>query len=199
MISIKRIAAALTIVAASATGALAVDSDHKFEKAAEYYGQCVNTEESDFLGIREQLRAFTDMEVMAETLNDPHKLFKLMEVLNDPRTMHVMANCATEPVMWDTWVKGIATPSKWVGAMAKMMNPEGMLKWAIAPVDSQIYASILTHAEPEKYVRWANATTNAAFYTPLTNMLDVDWYEPRIEWLITADSYAPFVTMFIPD
>ncbi|MDH3390152.1 MAG: hypothetical protein OEN02_19880, partial [Gammaproteobacteria bacterium] len=38
-------------------------SEHKFELAKQYYGQCADTDSSEFEAIRPQLKAFTDMEV----------------------------------------------------------------------------------------------------------------------------------------
>jgi hypothetical protein len=82
-------------------------AEHKFELARQYYGQCAATDSSEFDAIKPQLRAFTDMEVMAETMADPAKFMQLMAVVNDPRSIHVMTKCATEPVMWDTWMSGM--------------------------------------------------------------------------------------------
>jgi hypothetical protein len=186
--------------AVAATGAWAAGEeetgDHKFEKAAEYYGQCEGADVADFEQIQEDVKAFTDMEVMAATLNDPEKLFKLMDVVNDPHTIHVMVSCATEPVMWDTWMENATSLDKWVDASAALMNPEGMVKWMVAPVNGEVWKSAANHLNPDKYVKWGNSLINPTFYSPVTNMLDLEWYEPRIEWIASAESYAPMLGMF---
>ena len=197
--NIKTLAAAGAF-AVAATGAWAAGEEdtagHKFEKAAEYYGQCEGAEVADFAQIQEDVKAFTDMEIMAATLNDPQKLFKLMDVVNDPHTIHVMVSCATEPVMWDTWMMNATSPEKWAGAAAAMMNPEGMVKWMMAPVNGEVWKSAANHLNPDKYVKWGNSLINPTFYSPVTSMLELEWYEPRIEWLASADSYAPMLNMF---
>ena len=194
----KGIAAAVAILAATATSAFAADTEHKFEKAAAYYGQCSGATEADFENIREQVKAFTDVEIMAETMNDPEKLFALMNVVNDPHTIHVMANCATEPVMWETWMRGGTDPNKWAGAMAKMMNPVGMMKWMMAPMNPNIWAQAMAHAYPAKYDKSSVAVANPTFYTPMTNMFSAEWYQPRLSWMANAESYAPLTNMFMP-
>ena len=186
---------AMAVVAAVSTGtaAFAADTEHKFELAADYYGECAGVESADFENIREQVKAFTDMEIMAATLNDPHKFFALLSVVNDPRTIHVMASCATEPVMWDTWMKGAFSPEKWVAASAAMMNPEGMVKWMMAPIDGEIWTAVLSQGDPDRYVNWGVAAVNPDFYSPVTNMLEADWWGKRASWLTTAESYTPML------
>ncbi|MCP3969471.1 MAG: hypothetical protein GY717_03970 [Rhodobacteraceae bacterium] len=190
---IKGLAAAIALVVTTGTTTFAADTEHKFELAAEFYGQCNDVTNADFTKIREDVRAFTDMEVMAETLNDPKKFFRLMEVVNDPATIHVMMNCATEPVMWDTWMAGMFDIEKWAMASAKMMNPEGMYAWMLAPVDLDVWSSIIAHGDPNKYVRWGTAFITADFYKPVTNMVEVDWWGKRLDWMTTLDSYKPML------
>lgn len=194
---IKTLAAA-GVVAIAATGTWAANEDqeeNKFEKAASYYAQCQGASVEDFEKIREEVKAFTDMEVMAATMNDPEKLFKLMDVVNDPHTVHVMVSCATEPVMWDTWMENGTSPDKWAAAAGAMMNPEGMVKWMMAPVNPNVWKSAANQLNPDKYAKWGNSLMQAEFYSPITSMLDTDWYAPRLTWLTTADSYAPMLSM----
>ena len=105
----KKVAAAATVVAVSATAGFAgeakKDAEHKFEKAAGYYTECTGATSAEFQKIKPKIKAFTDAELMAETLNDPERLAELSAIVNDPHTIHVMASCATEPVMWDTWMR----------------------------------------------------------------------------------------------
>lgn len=187
----KGLASAIVLAVSTGSAAIAADTEHKFELAAEYYGECAGVENADFETIREQVKAFTDMEIMAETLNDPHKFFALMSVVNDPHTIHVMANCASEPVMWDTWIKGAFSMDKWAAASVAMMNPEGMVKWMMAPVDGDVWTQVLSHGDPDRYVKWGVALVNPDFYSPVTNMLEGEWWTKRGAWLISAESYAP--------
>ncbi|MDH3280499.1 MAG: hypothetical protein OEQ18_05150, partial [Gammaproteobacteria bacterium] len=86
--------------------------EHKFELAQKYYGECQGVSEADFETIRPHLKAFTDAEVMADVMADPTKFGQLMQIVMDPRVMHVMMKCSTEPVMWDTWMRGLTDPVK---------------------------------------------------------------------------------------
>jgi hypothetical protein len=58
-------------------------SGHKFELAKQYYGQCSNTDSTEFDAIRTQLNAFTDMEVMAQTMANP-AFYQPITSLADP-------------------------------------------------------------------------------------------------------------------
>jgi hypothetical protein len=58
-------------------------SGHKFELSKQYYGQCSNTDSTEFDAIRPQLNAFTDMEVMAQTMADP-AFYQPITSLADP-------------------------------------------------------------------------------------------------------------------
>ena len=156
-----------------------------------YYTECKGATAAGFEKIKPYLKAFTDSEVMAETVNDPEKFFKLMEVVNDPRTVHVMANCATEPVMWDTWMRGATDFRKLTKASIKAMNPAGMFKWMMAPMNPKVWKSAMAHFDYNRYVRWGQAFLNPKFYRPVTDMLtDYKWYEPRLAWFFKAETYA---------
>lgn len=196
----KGFAAAVAIIsiAGSAIAAEQVQdpAEHKFEKAAEYYAQCNAATSADFEKIKDEIKAFTDAEIMAETVNDPEKFFALMDIVNDPHTIHVMASCATEPVMWDTWMRNGTDFNKMTSAMVKMMNPAGMMKWMIAPMNPKIWQSMMEHMNPEKYTKWTVAMANPTFYSPATSMLDPKWYESRIAWMSKPESYAPLLNMF---
>jgi hypothetical protein len=149
-------------------------AEHKFELAKQYYGQCTDADSSQFDSIVPQLKAFTDMEVMAETMADPAKFAQLMTVVNDPRTIHVMTKCATEPVMWDTWMSGMTDFNKMSRAMGHFMNQM---------------------ANPAYYTRWMNAMMNPAFYQPVTQLADPNWYTPRINWMMNPQSMQPMFNM----
>ena len=188
------VAVAMTIGAISAQAAeTKTNPEHKFEKAVGYYTQCKHASRKEFEDIKPYLRAFTDSEVMAETINDPEKFFKLMEIINDPRTIHVMMNCSTEPVMWDTWMRGLTDGNKLWSAAIKLMRPDGMMKWMMSPMNPKIWLSMMQHMDPNRYTRWMEAMGNADFYKPLTDFYRPEWYEPRLAWLTSSKSYAPLM------
>ncbi len=184
-------AAMLAVPALAAEQGKDATAGHKFEKALGYYQECKHASGAEFAEIKPYLKAFTDAEVMAETVNDPEKFFKLMEIVNDPRTVHVMANCSTEPVMWNTWLRGITNYEKLTVASLKAMNPVGMFKWMMAPLNGKVWKSAMAHFDYNRYVRWGEALVNPKFYRPLTDMLtDYKWYEPRLAWFVKAETYT---------
>jgi hypothetical protein len=173
-----------------------VDStEHKFELARQYYGECAATESSQFDAIMPQLKAFTDMEVMAETMADPAKFMQLMAVVNDPRSIHVMTKCATEPVMWDTWMNGMTDFNKMGRAMGHFMNPNMYMSWMMAPMNPAMYQPMMQMADPAYYTRWMNAMANPAFYQPVMSLADPSWYTPRINWMTNPQSMQPMFNM----
>ena len=154
-----------------ASESIEVDStEHKFELAKQYYGQCSNVDSSQFDNIQPQLNAFTDMEIMADTMADPVKFMQLMAVVNDPQTIHTMTKCATEPVMWDTWMRGMTDFNKMGRVMGRFMNPN-------------IYFS------------WMTAMANPVFYQPVTSLADPNWYTPRMNWMMNPQSMQPMFNM----
>jgi len=170
-------------------------AEHKFELAKQYYGQCTNTEDSQFDGIRPHLQAFTDMEVMAETMADPARFAQLMAVVNDPRTMHVMTKCATEPAMWDTWMAGMTDFNKMSRTMGHFMNPNMYFNWMMAPMNPAMYQPMMQMGNPEYYNRWMSAMMNPAFYEPVTSLADPDWYTPRVNWMMNPQSMFDMMNM----
>ena len=192
---LKRIFAAsvagIALMTAPAFAAEDNAGEHKFQKAVGYYTECKHASAAEFNEIKPYLKAFTDSEVMAETVNDPEKFFKLMEIVNDPRTVHVMMNCSTEPVMWDTWMRGLTDFEKLTKASIKAMNPVGMFKWMMAPINGNVWKSMAAHLDYNRYVRWGQAFLNPKFYRPMTDMLtDYKWYEPRLAWFVKAETYT---------
>lgn len=201
MSTIKGLLIGAIIVCAAAGSAMAEETggkpgEHKFVKAAGYYGECKATSSEEFAKIKPQLKAFTDMEVMAETLSDPERFFKLVNVVNDPRTIHVMSKCATEPVMWDTWMRGTTDVAKMASAMTKLMNPAAMMKWMMAPANPKVWKLAASQFDAEKYNRWAVAAANPTFYSPVTSLFDPNWYDARIKWVANPKSYEPAYRLF---
>ena len=182
-------------------GALAAEpptvdpAEHKFELAKQYYGQCSGADEAGFEAIRPQLKAFTDMEVMAEHMADPAKFMRLMAVVNDPRTVHVMTKCATEPVMWDTWMRGMTDFDKMTRAMTQFMNPNMYFAWMMAPMNQATYQPMMQMADPAYFSRWMTALGNPVFYQPVTSLMDPNWYTPRINWMMNPQSMQPMFNM----
>ena len=204
--SIKRLLAAVSAFTLALTVAIsssvsfaseeaANPSEHKFELAKQYYGQCTDTDSAQFDAIQPQLKAFTDMEIMAETMADPAKFAQLMTVVNDPRTIHVMTKCATEPVMWDTWMSGMTDFNKMSRAMGHFMNPNMYMQWMMAPMNPAMYQPMMQMADPAYYTRWMNAMMNPAFYQPITSLANPSWYTPRINWMMNPQSMQPMFNM----
>ena len=169
--------------------------EHKFDKAKNYYTECKNTSDQDFEAIQPYLKAFTDVEVMADTMANPVQFAKFIQVVNDPRTMHVMMKCSTEPVMWDTWVRGLSDPTKLMNAAMRFMNPMVYFNWAMAPMNPEMYAPMTVMMSPQYYEKWATAMANPAFYNPFFAMMNPNWYTPRLEWMMNPESYSPMFGM----
>ena len=169
--------------------------EHKFDKAKNYYTECKNTSDEDFEAIQPYLKAFTDVEVMADTMANPVQFAKFIQVVNDPRTMHVMMKCSTEPVMWDTWVRGLSDPTKLMNAAMRFMNPMVYFNWAMAPMNPEMYAPMTVMMSPQYYEKWATAMANPAFYNPFFAMMNPNWYTPRLEWMMNPESYSPMFGM----
>ncbi|GAB4344892.1 MAG: hypothetical protein Kow006_01400 [Gammaproteobacteria bacterium] len=171
-------------------------SEHKFEKAKAYYAQCKGVQEGEFQRIKERLKAFTDMEVMAEHMEDPVKFAQLMQTLYDPRTLHVMMSCTTEPVMWDTWLKGLTDFDKMFRVGMRFMNPAIYMNWMMAPMNPQVWGPMMTFMDPNLWGRWTVAMGNPAFYQPFFAFFDPNWYTPRLNWMMNPNSYQPIYDMF---
>ena len=183
--------------AISADQAKAVDpAEHKFEKAKAYYGQCQGVAEGDFEKIKDHLKAFTDTEVMAEYMEDPVKFAQLVQIMYDPRTMHVMMSCATEPVMWDTWMKGLTDFDKMFRVGMRFMNPAIYMNWMMAPMNPQVWGPMMSAMDPNVWGRWSTAMMNPNFYQPMFAFADPNWYTPRINWMMNPQSFQPLYGMF---
>lgn len=180
----------------ASTPATKQQMDHKFEKAEKYYAECPTGSVEEFKAIKTYLQAFTDAEVMAETMADPVKFFELMTIVNDPRTIHVMMKCASEPVMWDTWVRGMSDFNKLSRASMHFMNPAMYMKWMMAPMNPQTYAPMMQMMSPDYYTRWMTAMMNPTFYQPMFALADPNWYTPRIQWMMNPQSFQPMFNMF---
>lgn len=170
--------------------------EHKFEKAEKYYEECKGVSEGDFEKIRPYLKAFTDVEVMADMMADPAKFAQLMVVVADPRTMHVMMKCSTEPVMWNTWMRGLTDFQKLSQAAARFMNPAMYMNWMMAPMNPAMYQAMFAMMDPNLYARWMTATANPTFYQPMFAMADPNWYTPRMQWMMDPRSFQPMMNMF---
>jgi len=171
--------------------------EHKFELAKQYYGECKGVSPEDFEKIRIYMKAFTDVEVMADYMADPAQFFQLANVVNDPRTVHVMMKCGMEPVMWDTWVHGLSDYEKMARAMGKFMNPNVYMAWMMAPMNQQVWQPVMAMSDPNRYlVTWPQAMMNPQFYQPFMAPMDPNWYTPRIQWMMNPASFQPFFNMF---
>ncbi len=181
-------------VAVSSDRELAIE--HKFEKAKVYHGECSHTESAEFEAIRPYLKAFTDVEVMTATMADPVRTARLMQVVSDPRTMHVMMKCATEPVMWDTWMRGMTDLDKMFRASLVFANPLTWLNWMAAPLQGEVYAAMFGMISPQNLERWGTALVNPTFYEPMYEpLVSLDWYTPRLAWMTDPASWQPLIDM----
>ena len=185
----------LSYGAVAQQGEVTTQAEHKFELAKQYYGDCVNADEQRFQYILPQLKAFTDMEIMADTMADPAKFAKLMTVVNDPHTIHVMTKCATEPVMWDTWMRGMTDFNKMTRVMMRFMNPNMYFAWMMAPMNPAMYQPMMQFADPNYYTRWMTAMMNPVYYEPMTSLMNPNWYVPRINWMMNPQSMQPMFDM----
>lgn len=170
--------------------------EHKFEKAKRYYGECQGVDQDDFEKVRGHLKAFTDMEVMADYMADPAKFAQLMQTVYDPRTVHVMMKCATEPVMWDTWLKGLTDFDKMFRVGMRFMNPAIYMNWMMAPMNPQFWTPMMGMMDPNLWARWSTAMMNPTFYQPFFAFADPNWYTPRINWMMNPQSFQPVYGMF---
>lgn len=184
--------AATETVAESMQSERQYQMEHKFEKAQRYYAQCQNVPEGRFDEIQSYLKAFTDMEVMADMMSDPVKFAKLMTIVNDPHTMRTMMLCATEPVMWDTWVRGMSDYEKMMRVMYRFMDPGMYMRWMMAPMNPQAWAPMYQFMDPNYYTKWMTAFANPVFYQPFYAWMNPNWATPRLQWMMDPQSFAPF-------
>ncbi len=175
----------------------AVNPEHKFELAKKYYAECKHVQGEDFEKIRGHMKAFTDMEIMADYMSDPAKLAKLMSIVNDPRTLHVMMKCSTEPVMWDTWMRNATDPNKMMRVGMRMMNPTMYMNWMMAPMNPGVWNSMTSMLSMDSLGRWGTALVNPKFYEPMfAPMIDPNWYTPRLQWMANPATMQPMFNMF---
>ncbi|HEY5791094.1 MAG TPA: hypothetical protein VIX81_10745, partial [Gammaproteobacteria bacterium] len=167
-------------VQAPAAGAQAgAAKENNFVLAKQYYGECKGVSPEDFDKIVSYMKAFTDMEEMADTVADPARFFQLVNVVNDPRTIHVMMKCGMEPVMWDTWVHGLSDYEKMARVMGRFMNPNVYMAWMMAPMNQQVWQPVTAMADPNRYlVTWPQGMMNPQFYQPFLAPMDPNWYTP---------------------
>lgn len=173
----------------------AVNPEHKFELAKKYYAECAGVSGDEFEKIRPHLHAFTDMEIMADYMSDPAKMAQLMATVNDPRTLHVMMKCSTEPVMWDTWLRNLTDPNKMIRTGMRFMNPTMYMNWMMAPMNPGVWNPMLSMISPESLGRWGTALVNPAFYQPMFAPMDLNWYDKRLRWMANPQSLQPVYNM----
>ena len=137
-------------------------SEHKFELAKQYYGQCTATDSTQFDAIRPQLKAFTDMEIMAETMADPAKFAQLMAVVNDPR-------------MYMQWMMAPMNPAMYQ-PMMQMADPAYYTRWMNAMMNPAFYQPITSMADPNWYTPRINWMMNPQSMQPMFNMMNMGGY-----------------------
>lgn len=174
----------------------AAAGEHKFELAKKYYAECAGVSGDEFEKIRPHLKAFTDMEIMADYMSDPAKMAQLMATVNDPRTLHVMMKCSTEPVMWDTWMRNLTDPNKMMRVGMRFMNPTMYMNWMMAPMNPGVWNPMLSMMSPASIERWSTAMMNPAFYQPMFAPMNPNWYTTRMQWMANPQSMQPIYNLF---
>lgn len=171
--------------------------EHKFEKALEYYLQYnKGATAEDFEKLRPWLKPFTDAEIMADMFTDPRKMMQWMNAITEPDAVYLMMKCSMEPVMWDTWLRGLTDYEKLTRAMFRFLEPTTYINWMVGWLDPNIYVNMLGLLDPNKYVRWAVASANPKFYEPMFAFLDPNWYGPRLEWMFDPKTFQPVLNLF---
>ncbi len=178
----------------------AYQMEHKFELAKSYFGTCEHTEAAEFDDIRPYLKGFTDVEELTQIMADPIKMTRMMRIVSDPRTINIMMKCSTEPVMWDTWMRGMTDVNKLLRSTLVFMDPMTYINWMMAPFRPEVYSAMFGIISPDNLGRWATALVNPTFYEPMYQpLVSASWYTPRINWLIDPQSYEPLIDMLSLD
>lgn len=175
----------------------AYEIEHKFEKAQKYFLEYnPGATAADFEKLRPWLKPFTDAEVMADMFTDPRKMVEWMNRISEPDAVYLMMKCSTEPVMWDTWLRGLTDYNKLTRAMFRFMEPQTYMNWMIGWFDPNIYVNMIGMMDPNKYMRWMAASGNPKFYEPMFAFLDPNWYTPRMQWMFDPQTFQPVLNMF---
>lgn len=171
--------------------------EHKFTKALQYYLEFnpQGTPE-DFEKMRPYLKPFTDAEVMADMFTDPRKMAAWMDAITEPDVIYLMMKCSQEPVMWDTWLRGLTDYEKLTRAMFRFFDPTTYMNWAVGLFDPQLYATLFRLLDPNKYARWAYASGNLKFYEPLIQWVYPSWWDERAQWLLDPQTFQPVLDLF---
>ena len=107
-----------------------------------------------------------------------------------------MSKCATEPVMWDTWMRGLTDWQGMMTAMTKLANPVVFMNWMMAPMNPATYQPMMQMMNPAWYGRWMTAMMNPTFHQPIFFLADPNWYAPRFAWMMNPRSFQPLQSAF---
>ena len=109
-----------------------------------------------------------------------------------------MSKCATEPVTWDTWMRGLTDWQGMMRAMMKLANPTVFMNWMMAPMNPATYQPMMQMMNPAWHGRWMTAMMNPTFYQPIFSLADPNWYAPRFAWMMNPRSFQPLWNAFAP-
>ena len=141
------------------------------------------------------LQAFSDPEVMANTMADPNKFMELVVLMGKPETAQAMMECSTDPQQWNTWMAGMSNPTKMMNAFAVFMNPQMYMNWMAASMNPQTYqAAMNTYMNPALYMQWMTATSNPAYYQSMYKFMDPKWQQQSTAWMMDPNNYQQMFT-----
>ena len=124
------------------------------------------------------LGAFSDPEVMANTMADPNKFMQLIAQMSNPQTAQALMECSTNPQEWNTWMANMSNPTKMMNAAALFMNPQVYMNWMTASMNPQFYQTAMnTYMNPALYMQWMTLAANPSFYQPMYKVMDPNWQQ----------------------
>ena len=133
--------------------------------------------------------AFTDPEVMAQTMADPAKFNEFMVLISNPATTQALMNCSMESKQWSVWMANFSNPTKMMNAMVPFMNPQVYMNWMTASMNPQTYQFMNAYMNPAFYMQWMTASMNPQFYAPMYKMMDPTWAQQNTAWMMDPANY----------
>ena len=122
-----------------------------------------------------------------------------MEAVLKPEALKLMIVCGTSPSTWETWTYAATDRDGWARAAKPFMAPETYLRWARAPVDREVHASVNRIMRPNTGIRWWQGVFDTNYYQSLQAFADPNWFAERMQWMMNPNSYKPFLeAMTVP-
>lgn len=124
--------------------------EHKFEKAQQYSREFnPGATAADFEKLRPWLKAFTDVEIMADMFSSPREFLQWMNAISEPQAVYLMMKCSTEPVMWDTWLHGLTDFETMMRVSMRFTNPLPSRNPMVGMFDPQLYTTMIALFDPQ--------------------------------------------------